>query len=139
MQALGTAWGLLRHYWVVFKLLLTVVATVVLLSKLGPPISYLATAAEELSRADVGSLRTSLTLHAAGGLVLLLATTTLAIFKPRGVMRYGARERSEPGSTLPTPRWVKVFGAITILLAVVVGVMTIAGGHGPGAHRPSGV
>ncbi|TWO63321.1 hypothetical protein FN976_28550, partial [Caenimonas sedimenti] len=40
-QALGTAWGLLRHYWVLFKLLLTAVATVVLLLKLGP-ISVLA-------------------------------------------------------------------------------------------------
>src|SRR5688572_15530400 len=31
VQALGTTWGLFRHYWVVFKLLITVVATTVLL------------------------------------------------------------------------------------------------------------
>jgi hypothetical protein len=31
IQALGTAWGLLRHYWIVFKLLLTAIATIVLL------------------------------------------------------------------------------------------------------------
>ena len=30
-QALGTKWGLFRHYWVLAKLLITVVATVVLL------------------------------------------------------------------------------------------------------------
>src|SRR5919106_5163489 len=31
IQGLGTTWGLFRHYWVVFKLLLTVFATLVLL------------------------------------------------------------------------------------------------------------
>jgi hypothetical protein len=46
VQALGTAWGLFRHYWVLFKLLLTAVATIVLLLKLGP-IRYLADMAAE--------------------------------------------------------------------------------------------
>ena len=32
VQALGTAWGLFRHYWVLIKLMLTVVATAVLLA-----------------------------------------------------------------------------------------------------------
>ncbi|HYO41088.1 MAG TPA: DUF2269 domain-containing protein, partial [Nocardioidaceae bacterium] len=31
VQSVGTAWGLLRHYWVVVKLLITVLATAVLL------------------------------------------------------------------------------------------------------------
>src|SRR5687768_13979193 len=35
-QALGTAWGLFRHYWILFKLILTVLATIVLLLELGP-------------------------------------------------------------------------------------------------------
>jgi DMSO/TMAO reductase YedYZ heme-binding membrane subunit len=34
-QSLLSAWGLLRHHWVVFKLALTSVATIVLLLKLG--------------------------------------------------------------------------------------------------------
>ena len=33
IQALGTEWGLLRHYWILVKLLLTIFATVVLLVK----------------------------------------------------------------------------------------------------------
>jgi hypothetical protein len=32
IQSLGTVWGLFRHYWVLCKLLLTVVATIVLLA-----------------------------------------------------------------------------------------------------------
>jgi hypothetical protein len=39
-----------------------------------------------------------------------------------------------------TPRWVKVFGIIVIVLAVlVIAVMLISGGeHGPGRHTQSG-
>lgn len=35
-----------------------------------------------------------------------------------------------------TPRWVKVFGIIALVLVVLVVVMVIAGrgGHGPGRH-----
>ena len=31
VQSLGTAWGLFRHYWVLFKLVITIFATLVLL------------------------------------------------------------------------------------------------------------
>jgi hypothetical protein len=39
-----------------------------------------------------------------------------------------------------TPRWVKVFGIIVIVLVLLVAAMMfIAGGeHGPGRHTPSG-
>jgi len=148
VQALGTAWGLFRHYWILFKLLLTAVATIVLLLKLGP-ISYLADVAAEttFSGADLIGLRTSLMVHAAGGLLVLLTVATLAVYKPRGMTRYGlrkereqgnARSRSGLGSATSTPRWVKVFGVVVIALILLVGIMMLAGGHGPGAHIPSG-
>lgn len=70
VQALGTSWGLFRHYWILFKLLLTAIATIVLLLKL-EPISYLAEVATEttFSSADLIGLRTSLMVHAGGGLL----------------------------------------------------------------------
>jgi hypothetical protein len=42
--------------------------------------------------------------------------------------------------TTGTPRWVKVFGIIALLLLVLVVVMLITGrgGHGPGRHATSG-
>jgi hypothetical protein len=148
VQALGTAWGLFRHYWILFKLLLTAVATIVLLLKLGP-ISYLADVAAEttFSGADLVGLRTSLMVHAAGGLLVLLAVATLAVYKPRGMTRYGLRKEREQGgaglrpslgSATSTPRWVKVFGAVVIALILLVGIMLLGGGHGPGAHIPAG-
>jgi len=148
VQALSTAWGLLRHYWVLFKLLLTAVATIVLLLKLGP-ISYLAEVAAEktISSVDLIGLRTSLMVHAAGGLLVLLTVATLAVYKPRGMTRYGLRKERAQGSTTTqsglgavasTPRWVKVFGVVVIALTLLLGIMTLGGGHSPGAHIPSG-
>ena len=147
VQALGTAWGLFRHYWVLFKLLLTAVATIVLLLKLEPT-SYLAAVAAEatFSSTDLIGLRTSLMVHAAGGLLVLLAAAALAVYKPAGMTRYGVRKQREQGSArvgsgvglaTSTPRWVKVFGMIVIMLILLVGIMMLVGGHGPGAHTPS--
>jgi len=147
VQALGTAWGLFRHYWVLFKLLLTAVATGVLLLKLGP-ISYLADAAAEpaYSSANLVGLRTSILIHALGGLLVLLAIVTLAVYKPPGMTRYGVRKlreqgnagtQSDLGSPTSTPLWVKVFGLIVVLLILMFGVMLLGGDHGPGAHMSS--
>jgi len=147
VQALGTAWGLFRHHWVLFKLLLTAVATGVLLLKLGP-ISYLADAAvvRAYSSADLVGLRTSILVHASGGLLVLLAAVTLAVYKPQGMTRYGVRKLREQGnagtgsdleSATSTPLWVKVCSVIVVLLILMLGVMLFGGGHGPGAHMSS--
>ena len=43
--------------------------------------------------------------------------------------------------TAGTPRWVKVFGIIGVVLIVLVVVMLVtgrSGGHGPGRHAPGG-
>jgi hypothetical protein len=70
--ALGTRWGLLRHYWVVISLLLTGVAAAVLVAQL-PTISALADLArdpattEEQLQGLPGTL-----LHSVGGLLILL-------------------------------------------------------------------
>lgn len=39
-----------------------------------------------------------------------------------------------------TPRWVKVFGIVAVVVAVLVVVLVVAGrgGHGPGRHAPDG-
>ena len=146
VQALGTPWGLFRHYWVLAKLLLTALATIVLLLKL-EPISYLAGVAAETTfpSGDLTGLRISLMIHAVGGLLVLLAIVALAVFKPQGLTRYGVRKQREQadngvgpdfGTTISTPRWVKVFGVIVAVLFLLVGIMMLGGGHGLGAHIP---
>jgi hypothetical protein len=101
VQSLGTPWGLFRHYWVVAKLLLNLVVTVVLLPQL-EPIGYLADVAAEttFSNTDLYGLRISPVIHAAGGLLVLLVPVALSLYKPRGLTPYGWRKQHE-GSTAP--------------------------------------
>jgi hypothetical protein len=93
VNALGTPWGLFRHYWVLVKFLLTVFATIILLLHM-PTVSYFAGEAAETDSANVFGLRGEL-IHAGGGLLVLLVTTTLAVYKPRGMTRYGWRKQQE--------------------------------------------
>lgn len=89
-QSLGTTWGLFRHYWVLAKLLLTLLTMIVLLLQMAG-ITHVGSmaVATTLSSADLLGLRRSLVIHAAGGLLVLLVTTTLSVYKPRGMTRYG--------------------------------------------------
>jgi hypothetical protein len=96
IQSLGTPWGLLRHYWVFAKLVLTAFATTVLLVKLDliGRAAYLA-AETTLRRSDLYAIGTELAVHAAGGLVVLLVTTVLSVYKPRCLTPYGRRKQQE--------------------------------------------
>ena len=94
VQALGTTWGLFRHYWVLFKFLMTVFVTIVLLIYM-ETFSFMAGVAANLS-ADLGVVRNaSPMLHAALALLVLLVAVVLAVYKPRGVTRYGWRKQHE--------------------------------------------
>jgi uncharacterized membrane protein len=90
-QSLGGAWGLFRHYWVVFKLLINVLAILLLLMYM----QTLEHFADLASRDDVSALRDpSPLLHSVLALILLLVATTLGVFKPRGLTPYGRRRRT---------------------------------------------
>jgi hypothetical protein len=91
LNALGTTWGLVRHYWVLVKLVLTVIAAAVLLAET-QTVSRLAEVAA--TGADPRELPSTL-LHSIGGAVVLLTTTVLSVFKPRGVTRYGWRKQRQ--------------------------------------------
>lgn len=90
LQSIVTHWGLFRHYWVLFKLVLTLLATVVLLLNTRTVVALAADAAETTdpgTRGLDGQL-----LHAGGGLLVLLAATTLAVYKPRGTTPFTRRK-----------------------------------------------
>ena len=89
--SLVTPWGVFQHYWVVFKLLITVFATVVLLIYM-ETFRHLAAAAN--SAAELDAVRNpSPVVHAVLALLILLVATVLAIYKPRGVTPYGRRKQ----------------------------------------------
>lgn len=79
-----TEWGLFRHYWVSAKLLLTSIGTLILLGHM-PAVSRmagLAAGTHSWCSADFGVLPIQLVVHAAGGVLVLLAITTLSVFEP---------------------------------------------------------
>ena len=95
LQSLGTPWGLLRHYWVVVKLWVNVLASVVL-------VLYMQTLASLAQIARVpgaspgyqAASALSPVIHSAGALLLLVVATILSVFKPRGRTRYGQAKAS---------------------------------------------
>lgn len=93
VQSLSTPWGLFRHYWVLVKLLLTVFATIILLLHM-PTVSYFAGVAAQTDSANLDGLQSEL-IHAGGGLLALLVTTTLSVYKPQRMTRYGWRKQRE--------------------------------------------
>lgn len=94
VQALGTTWGLFRHYWVLFKLVIAVFVTIVLLIYM-ETFGVMAGVAADPS-ANLALVRNvSPALHASLALLVLLVATVLAMYKPRGMTRYGWRKQHE--------------------------------------------
>jgi len=94
VQGLGTTWGLFRHYWVLFKLLIAVFATLILLIYM-ETFRVMASVAADPT-ADLGIVRNpSPRLHAVLALLVLLVATVLAIYKPRGLTPYGRHKQRD--------------------------------------------
>lgn len=93
VMALGTRWGLFRHYWVLISLMLTALATAVLLMHM-PTVSTTADIAREAGDDRLQELGGDLA-HPGIGLVLLLVILVLNVYKPRGMTRYGQRKQGQ--------------------------------------------
>lgn len=91
VQSFGTRWGLFRHYWVVFKLVINVAATVVLLAYM-QTLEYFGTLARTSS--DLAAFQSpSPLVHSLAALLLLAVATVLGVYKPRGLTPYGQRKQ----------------------------------------------
>jgi hypothetical protein len=136
--SLGTPWGLFRHYWVLVKFLITVISALILfgftqtLSSLGD-----LAADARLSMSGLRNLNQSPALHSGGGLLALLVTTILAVYKPWGMTPYGRRKRDTgvgpvSGSSTSIP-WGLYLLLGTIGLVLLFLVLHLIGG-GPRGH-----
>jgi hypothetical protein len=126
VMSLGTHWGLFRHYWVLLKFLITSIATLILfgftktLGALGSLAADSTLAIDELQ-----NLNQSPALHSGGGLLALLVTTILAVYKPWGMTRYGLG--AEGASRRGVPWRMYLLLGICGLIALFL-IMHIAGG-----------
>lgn len=98
IMSLGTKWGLFRHYWTLISLVLTVLATVVLLLHM-PDVSFLADVAQEAEGARLDGLGGDL-FHPGLGLMVLLVIQVLNVYKPQGMTPYGWRKQHEQRTVL---------------------------------------
>src|SRR5712692_9098379 len=143
LQALGTPWGLFRYYWILLKFGLAIFATIALLMHQFAVMAVAAkrvtgAAAETLFSADLGPLKTELVRAPSLAILLLLVVTTLGVYKPWGLTRYGRRKlqerrkvQQEPDNE--TPLGVKIFYAVIGMLVLVFVVLHLTG-HGFGSH-----
>ena len=143
--SLGTPWGLFRHYWVALKLVITAFSTVILLIYMGTFRQMAGLAADPV--VELGLVRNpSPLVHAVLALLLLLAATVLAIYKPFGMTPYGMRQqlRASAGAQgrVSTPlqpiaagkerRWEYLLWIVgfAILALIIVSHILGSGAHG---------
>ena len=100
--SLGTSWGLVRHHWLLAKLVITGVSTVLLTVHLRP-IALLGeqVARHALTGGGLLQLRTQLVTTAGMALAALLVATALSIYKPKGTTGLGWLSRLEPRASQP--------------------------------------
>ncbi len=143
VQSLGTPWGLVRHYWVLVKLTLSVGATLLLVLH---QLTAVAGAANRVSASaagsfpQVGPVGPQLVRDSGVAVLALLVIAILGVYKPWGRTRYGLRKLQELHSAsgkspAPTPAGVgvplslKVFIALTGAIVVLLGALQHLGGH----------
>ncbi len=125
--AVTTPWGLLRHYWVATKLILTVLGTGLLLmhqTRVVQDVAALASAGTPMTDASLHHMGVKLVWAAGFGLLLLVTLTALSVFKPWGLTKsalrrqYGSLDmRQEAASSIPGS--LKVFyGAVVVTLLI---------------------
>lgn len=102
IQSMGTKWGLFKHYWVIFKLVINVFANIVLLMY-ARTLTLMSEIASDpvVSSADLDLLRSpSVLIHSIGALTLLLIATALSVYKPRALTPYGWRKQQEQAAAI---------------------------------------
>jgi hypothetical protein len=89
-----------------------------------------------LSLGELGNLKQSPVLHSGGGLLVILLSTILAVYKPWGLTPYGRRQRNagaarDPESTATLPiRAYLLLGTLTIVVLFLVWHLISGGPHG---------
>ncbi len=137
VQSVGTPWGLLRHHWIVLKLVLTVGATLLLLLHTRAIGRAADLAAGSVSGTPFRSLQIQLLVDAGLAVLVLLVATTVSVYKPWGRTRYGRRKEQEqvdavPRAGAPTTlvRWLVALAvAGLVALVAVLHLAGVIGGH----------
>lgn len=94
VMSLGTSWGLFRHYWVLVKFVITILAAIILFMYT-QTLDQLGALARDASLPIDALKNPSPVLHSALAVLALLVNTTLSVYKPKGMTKYGRRKQRE--------------------------------------------
>jgi|JI10StandDraft_1071094.scaffolds.fasta_scaffold06703_6 hypothetical protein len=128
IQSLGTQWGLFRHYWILIKFILTLVATTLLMLHM-QPISYMASVVSQkmLSNTELSSLRIQLIADAGIALFVLLVATALSVYKPFGRIQFNTNILMSGVGHVQRQSWGFYFIAGLICLFLIIVILHLFG------------
>ncbi len=134
IQGIWTKWGLFKHYWIAVKLFLTIGSTILLLLHM-QPISYLAGVATDssFSNSQHSGQLIDLIKKAGAAILVLLAITTISIYKPWGKIRYRQHDNNQVNvqNKKKSLGFYIVFGLITLIIIFIIRHLF---GGGMGSH-----
>jgi hypothetical protein len=127
VQAIGTKWGLFKHYWIIVKLFLTVGSTVLLLLHI-QPISYLAVVAKDasFSNSQYAGQIINLISKAGAAILVLVAITTISIYKPWGKVQLNLNNNyninMQEKNTKPKKPWTfyALIGLVSLIIIFII-------------------
>lgn len=95
IASLGTPWGLFRYYWIVVKLLITLLATAMLLVHMRPvdALADMANRTGILTNATQG-MQWLMVIASALAIAALLVALVLSTYKPKGVTPWATKRAS---------------------------------------------
>jgi hypothetical protein len=137
LQSLTSNWGLFRHNWIVAKLVIAVIATILLTLHMRPvgEVANVA-AATSLSVNDLRPVRLQLIVDAALAIVALMIATVLSVYKPQGLTPYGRRVSALSMTAAEALPWTYVWAIAAVLLVLLFAFVHLAGFglHAHGRH-----
>jgi len=137
VQAVGTKWGLFKHYWIIVKLFLTVGSTILLLLHM-QPINYLADVARNTSFSNTQHAGQIINLISKTGaaIIVLLFITTISIYKPWGRVQLKQNNNyninMEDNDTKPKKSWTfyALIGLVSLIIIFIISHLLGGGMHG---------
>ena len=123
VQAFGTKWGLFKYYWIVVKLFLTIAMTILLLLHM-QPISYLAGVAADpsFSNSQYAGQLIDIIVKAGAAILVLIAITTISIYKPWGKIQLTQRSNSQLNIQANVNKSKK---SLTFYLLITLGILIL--------------
>ncbi|MES2590216.1 MAG: hypothetical protein V4622_14665 [Bacteroidota bacterium] len=137
VQAIGTKWGLFKHYWIIVKLFLTVGSTLLLLLHM-QPISYLAGEAKaaSFSNSQYAEQIINLISKAGAAVIVLLIIITISIHKPWGKIqvrqnnKYTIKMQDKDTKTKKSWTFYTLIGLVVLIIIFIISHLFGGGMHG---------